>query len=219
MHPLISVVLIISENNKHKLQKTFDSLGFEIQKKDKEYIQDEVRYKKVIDNYLPIELIIANRSTATLEKGIFDKYHPLSSYYVGSVGVNDSITYMHLIEKCSCDYICVIEPNILLDTGWLEHLLQFNQYVNNSGIISIAINPNEHMLSALLNTDDTFSHVLIPENNILENLYFFKKEIISYCPIPYTENNKDIFKMLCQDANNKGYKNYYITTSFAIKHA
>jgi hypothetical protein len=211
--------MIISNNTKEQVKKTFDSLGFEIQPKEKEYIEDRITYKKVIDNYLSIELIIGNKDCPTLGKGLFDIYQPLSTTYIGSINKNTSLAYKELLEKCSCDYICIIEPNILFDTAWLEHLLHFYEYVNDSGIISISTNPNEYILQAILNSNDEFTHVLMPNDNILKYIYFFKKSLLDICPIPYViDNNINPLQIYCKDISNLGYKNYYIPTSFAIQH-
>lgn len=216
MKPIVSIIMMVSNDTKDSVKKTFDSLGFEIQTKNKEYLEDEITYKKVIDNYLSIELLIANKDCPTLEKGIFDTYQPLSTYYVGSINKNSSIAYIDLLSRCTSEYICIIEPNILLDTGWLEQLHIFHSHINNSGIISIATNPNEHRLSVALNNDEQFTHVLIPNNNIVNNIYFFKKELLNTCPFPYTDSDNPM-TLFCYDISKMGYANYYITTSFAIQ--
>lgn len=212
MPPKVSLILIISNDEKDLIKQCFDSLGFAIEDRYADTIEEGV-YKQKCIAHLSIELLIANRDVATLEKGIFDIYQPLSTIYLGGAGSNDGNTYDYLIKQATGEYVCIIQPQMLLDDLWLCHLVDYYEYIPQSGIISITTTPEKHSLSTLLNNEDSFTHILYAEEYLLKNIYFFKRDRLLNFPItPHPQ----MLDLLCLDAVKSGLVNYYVTTTFGI---
>lgn len=85
-----------------------------------------------------------------------------------------------LINISDAEYIVVFSSNILVNDSWCEDLLYYSKKIINAGCVGIqSVENNKHKYKPLLTIDDDLKNVWVSDNNIIEGVFMFKKQLLT----------------------------------------
>lgn len=85
-----------------------------------------------------------------------------------------------LINISDAEYIVVFSSNILVNDSWCEDLLYYSKKIINAGCVGIqSVENNKHKYKPLLTIDDDLKNVWVSDNNMIEGVFMFKKQLLT----------------------------------------
>lgn len=175
---------------------------------------------------IPIEIIATNN---TGDVRVFDFLSNLlvdEKYsFVVNVGemeheeMNEATAINKMIPFAKGEHICVLDSNCILTQNWVSQLLNACEQCDNKAIVGIATTYEKKQLSSVLNKEDELMSVWKTENNGIEGVLLFHKNIIelvgNFNPrmkLAYSQNH------FSQRVNCiEGYSSFYLYSEYRIQ--
>lgn len=134
-------------------------------------------------------------------------------------------SYNRLLESIQPDekYVCICPVNLMVNDHWLESIKSFYVNISNSGIVAIRTGSEKTFFIPVLHestTDEPYLvNVWFTENNSVEGILFFNKEILDKVGNFDVNLNADGFEQseFAFRVSANGYKNYYIRNQTCSK--
>jgi hypothetical protein len=128
-----------------------------------------------------------------------------------------------LLKMVEEEYICLMPPTLLVEKWWLEQLYCAYENSHSAGMLSIRSGKEKLVIAPYLHKsatdDDYLENGWFQENNSVEGIMFFNKNIIN--EIGYFDEELDAVGVEDMDytfrVSASGYKNFYIAKQSVVK--
>lgn len=133
---------------------------------------------------IPIEIIATNNTGDNRVFDFLSNFLSDSYPFVVNVGemeteeMNEAVAINKMIPFAKGEYICVLDSNCILSENWIGQLLNACEQCENKAVVGIATTYEKKHLSSVLSKDDELMSVWKTENNGIEGVLFFHKNII-----------------------------------------
>lgn len=169
--------------------------------------------------------VFDNGTTDERLREYFEKNSKENGWYLNRSETVVSLAEAHssLLKTFTQKYGCILPVNFLVNSGWLEELLVSVKSCEKAGILSIRSGDENVFIMPLLHhsltSEDYLSNVWFTENNAVDGLFFFKKEILEKTGLFDTKLNAPGYEKaeFCFRFSANGYRNYYIRKQTALK--
>ena len=140
---------------------------------------------------------------------------------LGKVGESYSESMNALIQACKSEYVVIFPSNIMVGENWLEELIYNIKSFPNSGCVGIPDVFSDLDLQPILNEADELLNVRISNNNIIEGVMIFKRELLTDEVGNYYDKLFDFTGFEQIEFSLKfafeGHKNFYVRKNFTVK--
>ena len=140
---------------------------------------------------------------------------------LAKIGDSYSESMNALIQSCKSEYVVIFPSNIMVGENWLEELLYNIKSFPNSGCVGIPDIFSDTEQQPILNESDELVNVRISNNNIIEGVMIFKRDLLTDEVGNYFDKLFDFTGFEQIEFTLKfafeGHKNFYVRKNFTIK--
>ena len=165
---------------------------------------------------IDVELLILDNGSK--DSRIVDYFKDIADIHIAeSENIGVAKGFNKLLRKCTGDYICLVGNDITVGKDWLNELIYYADVIDKSGIVAIHCESDKGRFSPLLSIHDELINVWKRDDNTIDGLQLFKKEILekvggfdeSFGKYGYEDNQ------FALRTYYSGFYNFYIPNQFS----
>jgi len=126
---------------------------------------------------IDVELLVLDNGSKDLR--VVEYFKDIADVHIAepeNIGVAKG--FNKLLRKCTGDYICIIGNDITVGKDWLNDLIYYADVIDKSGLVGIDWRNHKGFFTPCLSTYDTLVSVWKRNDNTIDGITLFKKEIL-----------------------------------------
>lgn len=215
----VSLCILLNQSHYQTIY-CFERIGFNVAEKETEFINKD-KPKEYVNKIYGVEIELIVGYTKETQQRTIDYFKPIANKLVDVTNLTKYQAYNKLFLQAEYDYVCVYQPDCIVQKNWLLELVFYCQAVYQSGIVSICEIINEVECYSLVGEEqEEWHNVYAHKSDVISNesVYLFNKEYLYL--IGGFDNTIDLygneFKQLQTRYALNYYNNFYIPTQSII---